>query len=130
MSTALVGDPIQVPIGQLTTLRITLSPTVDVTGWAGAVLTIREDPLYPRRTVQRKAGDVDVSGWDVALTSTTFSIVDAEAGIIDVSIPAADAALLEAGERRYMLDVWRTDADWLIYGPVWVSVPPRVRVPS
>lgn len=87
------------------TLRVTMSPATDVTGWTFQ-LTIRS------------AGTAVLT-----VTNASFTITDAANGIFTVPLTSTQTGTLAAGA-VYDFDIWRTNSGseaQLVYGNVQVN---------
>lgn len=110
-ATVLVLDPVTLPEGRT------------LADWASFVVTLREDPLWPRRPFQA-ADDLDPpnDGWASAATGAG----EVEGDTLELSFTAPALA----GERRYALDVWGvggTAGDVQLRQATWCNVYPSVR---
>lgn len=110
-ATTLVLDPIELPSGR------------DLGDWASFVVTVREDPLWPRRPFQAN-DDLDPvnDSWSSAATGSGTVVGD--------TLELAFTAPSGAGDKRYALDVWGiggSAGDCQLRQATWVTVLPRVR---
>lgn len=115
------------PAGQDQTVKVT--PTLPsgraLADWSSFVLTVREDPLYPRAgaaAAAAAAADPHADGWAVEVTAAG----SAAAGVVTFTLTVPDAA----GFRRYALDVWAvggTPGDVQLVAATWLTVTPSVR---
>jgi hypothetical protein len=115
--------------GQDTVLVVTLAnpPAEGIADWTEFTCTLRECPDWPLSgadAAKAKRGDLDPSGWEESFSVTTATVADADAGVIEITIPRATLLTLSPGYNRYVIAAWRTDTGyyWQFVRPTWVSV--------
>jgi hypothetical protein len=112
----------------------------DGTSLAGVplLLTVREDPLWPRRFLTDETrpdltgeDDADPGAWAVVVTSSTLASPAPAGYAAGVVVPRASMALLSTGLYRYAVEVCRTDPGNVspVVPPTYLSVRPAVSRP-
>lgn len=81
-------DTITVYRGEDVTLRFTMNPVIDITGWS-ILFTVEGEPETPK------------------LITDSASVIDGPNGIFDVTLSDTQT---EIGVGNYLYDAWRTDA--------------------
>jgi hypothetical protein len=130
LATSLIRESptISWPADQVTrlTLTVTLPAGRALTDWASFLLTIREDPEYPRAgTTKATATSADPVGdeWASSLTASG-TVATATTITFDFAVPSSP------GYRRYRLDIWALDGtadDVPLFPSTWLTVTARTR---
>lgn len=107
---------------QLVRVPITLADGHTIASWASFVLTIREDPDYPRSGADLYDPLNPVGSWDAVVESAGTAYGSDEVRF-SVTVPA------DPGIQRYALDVWGiggTAGDACFIPATWLTVTPNV----
>jgi hypothetical protein len=121
-----VSPEVEWPAGQVTNVIVTVDlPSGHVlTNWASFLLTLREDPKYPRvGDVDCQNADPTAEGWASTLTASG-SVASSTTLSFSLTTPAG------AGWRRYAMDVWGIGGaagNVCLFPTTWVSISPRTR---